>query len=291
MAEARAAPDVPLRSLDPAEAEALVSAGAVRVLDVRDPDEFKGLGHIPGAILLPVELVASAPATLLREGPPLLVCCEHGVRSAHAARFLVRAGFADVFNLAGGMSCWRGPREFSQGDGYAAHGPSSWLVESADLLPRGGRALDLACGAGRHALLLAAAGFEVRALDRDRSKIASLRAVAARLGFGIEAEVVDLETPDVDLGRAEHGLILGVHYLHRPLFPVIIDALQPGGLLLYETFTVDQAARGKPTNPAFLLGHGELRRLVGPLEILRERDGLFQDRCVAAIAARKPPGS
>ncbi len=79
-------------------------------------------------------------------------------------------------------------------------GPSAWMLENADLLPRGGRVLDVACGRGRHALLLASAGFDVRAIDRDPEAIAFVRDTAARLGLRIDAEVVDLETdppPDI----------------------------------------------------------------------------------------------
>ncbi len=281
----RAEPSV--RGIDPSEAERLVAAGSVRVLDVRNPDEYVGLGHIPGALLLPLDLIPSAPATLPRDDKPLLICCEHGIRSVRAAGFLVQAGFEPVLNMKGGMSCWRGPRDFAPGPGYSEVGPSSWLVENADLLPRGGEALDLACGTGRHALLLAAAGFDVRAVDRDAGKIRALSAIAERLGLGLRAGVLDLEVEGVDLGEASCDLILGVHYLHRLLFPAILRALRPGGLLLYETFTVDQASRGKPTNPDFLLKHGELPRLVAPLEILRQREGEFEGRMVAAVAARK----
>src|SRR5262245_33675031 len=158
----------------------LVAEGAVRVLDVRTPGEYSSLGHIPGAVLLPVDLIPVAPATLSREGAPWLVCCEHGVRSAHAAAFLARAGFTGLLNLQGGMSCWRGPRDHTGGDPFGPAGPSSWLVTNAHLLPAGGEALDVACGRGRHSLLLAAAGVRVTALDRDEGKIALLAADAAR---------------------------------------------------------------------------------------------------------------
>src|SRR5437899_705885 len=83
------------RSISPSQALALVEQDAVRVLDVRTRAEFRDLGHIHGAILLPVDLVPAAPATLPKEGKPLLVCCEHGVRSAHAAGFLAQAGFPE----------------------------------------------------------------------------------------------------------------------------------------------------------------------------------------------------
>ena len=166
--------------------------------------------------------------------------------------------------------------------------PSSWLLENLDLLPRAARTLDVACGRGRHALLLAAAGFSVEAVDRDAGLIDSLRATAERLQLPLRAEVRDLETGTADLGTEAYDLVLVFHYLHRPLFPALVRALVPSGLLLYETFTVEQARRGKPKNPDFLLEPGELRQRVAPLVVLREREGEFEGRMVAAVAARKP---
>lgn len=165
--------------------------------------------------------------------------------------------------------------------------PSSWLLANLDLLPPEARTLDVACGSGRHALLLAAAGFPVEAVDRDPALVASLRAAAELLRMRLRAEVRDLETGTVDLGAEAYDLVLVFNYLHRPLFPALLRALAPRGLLLYETFTVDQAKRGRPTNPDFLLRPGELRARVASLEVLREREGEFEGRMVAAVAARK----
>jgi SAM-dependent methyltransferase len=164
---------------------------------------------------------------------------------------------------------------------------SSWLLSNIDLIPRAGRALDVACGRGRHALFLAEHGWMVRALDRDAHAIDALRSEAARRGLAVQADVVDLEAADTDLGREAYDLIVVVHYLHRPLFPALLQALAPGGYLLYETFTVDQARRGRPSNPDFLLRHGELRERLAPLAVLRERDGDFEGRDVASVVARK----
>ncbi|HZI93298.1 MAG TPA: rhodanese-like domain-containing protein [Patescibacteria group bacterium] len=278
------------RTISPSEAEQLVAGDSVRLIDVRTPGEFRDLGHIPGALLLPVDLIAVAVATLERQGKPLLVYCEHGMRSAHAAGLLARAGFTGVLNMAGGMSCWRGPRDHSPGDPFGPAGPSSWLIDNADLLPRGGTVLDLACGRGRHALLMASAGYSVRAVDSDPERVEALRLDARRLELPLEAELMDLESGTPDLGDATHDVILVFHYLHRPLFPSITRALRPGGLLLYETFTVDQALRGHPKNPDFLLQHGELARLVEPLRVERQRDGEFEQRMVASVAARRIAG-
>lgn len=271
------------RDVDPVEAERLVAAGAVHVLDVRTPEEYQQLGHVPGAILLPVDLVVSGAATLPRDRP-LLVHCEHGVRSVYACELLERAGFDDLVHLSAGLAAWSGPRAY---DAAPIDGPSSWLLETADLLPHErGRALDVACGRGRHALLLAAAGFAVDAVDRDETALAFLRATAGRLELPVSTARVDLEAaPALDPGA--YALVVVFHFLHRPLFPALIACLAPGGLLVCETFTVEQAARGRPRDPAHLLEHGELRRLVAPLEVLRERDGLHEGRHVAAVAARR----
>ena len=273
-------------NVSPREAERLIAEGA-HVLDVRTAEEFAQLGHVPSARLLPIHLVAAAPAIVPEDGRPIVVCCEHGIRSRQAAAFLVCAGVPGVVNMAGGMSAWEGPREYGEG---RIDGPCSWLLANADLLPRIGRALDVACGRGRHALLLAAAGIGVHALDRDAGRIGSLAAIADRLKLPVVAEVVDVEDGTADLGREAYDLVLVVHYLHRPLFPALVRALAPGGLLIYETFTTAQAQRGKPSNPAFLLEPGELPRLVAALQVLRQREGEFEGRMVAGIVARKAAG-
>lgn len=278
----------PWRDVDTAEAARLVAEGAVHVVDVRTPEEYRDLGHVPGAILLPVDLIVSGAATLPRDGRPLLVHCEHGIRSIQACDVLASAGVESLLNLRGGLSVWTGPREFGP-DQPSVSGPSSWLLECADLLPAArGRALDVACGRGRHALLLAAAGFEVHAVDRDEAALAALDATARRLGLPVTVERVDLETGRPDLGDRAYALVTVFHYLHRPLFPALVAAIAPRGLLLYETFTVDQAQLGRPTNPAFLLEHGELERLASPLEVVRARDGVHEGRHVAAVAAVSP---
>lgn len=273
-----------VRSLGIAEAAALVARDEVLVVDVRTPGESAHLGHIPGAWLLPLDLIASAPAVLPHDGRPVLVCCEHGVRSVAAVRFLQQAGVTGVLNMSGGMSAWTGPRAHGP---TQIHGPSTWLLEHAELLAPRGRVLDVAAGRGRHALLLAAAGFSVTAVDRDSEAIRFLQDTAARLALPMDAHVRDLERGDADCGHGEFDLVLVVHYLHRPLLPVLVDAVAQGGLLIYETFTVGQAARGRPTNPEYLLEAGELETLVEPLEVVRAREGEIEGAVKAAIVARR----
>ncbi len=269
-----------------ARAERLVRAGAVAVLDVRAPDEYARLGHIPGARLVPIDFLVAAPAVLRDERRPVLVVCEYGLRSYHAARYLVRAGMRRVLVLSGGLSRWTGPRSFEPG---RVEGPSPWLLRSLPFVRPRGRVLDVACGAGRHALLLAAAGWDVHAVDGDTEAVDWLSRTAHRLGLPVHVVLADLEAGRVDLGRARYDGVLVFRYLHRPLFPALRRALKPGGVLIYETFTTAPAARGRPTDPDHLLRPGELAALVAPLEVLDAHEGDVDGASLAAVVARRPP--
>lgn len=170
--------------------------------------------------------------------------------------------------------------------------PSDWLTANVDLLPRGGRVLDVACGTGRHALWLAAHGFDVHAIDRSAEAIASLRQSAESRGLHITTAVIDLETDPVPQLPPGFDAVLVFNYLHRPLMPSLLAAVKPGGCIFYETFTARQAERGHPKNPDFLLRDGELLTLVrlgqGPFTVLRAREAEFGGRFIASIVAERP---
>lgn len=184
------------------------------------------------------------------------------------------------------LMCLSDPSSFGTSSTDA---PARWLLDHERWLPRRGAALDVACGRGRHAFWLAARGLDTVAIDRDEDALAFVNAEAARRGLPLRAECVDLEAEDPPVAPAEYDVVVVVHYLHRPLFPVLRAALRPGGILVYETFTRAQAQRGRPTNPAFLLDPGELRELVSPLEVLAEREGDFEGKMLASVIARRPP--
>lgn len=132
--------------------------------------------------------------------------------------------------------------------------PSPWVVGHLPLIAAGGRVLDLACGAGRHARLLAAAGYEVVAVDRDFAAISALRGAP-----GITALQLDLEGGDWPLAGERFAGVIVANYLWRPRLPEICALPGERGILIYETFMVGNEAHGKPSNPEFLLRPGELR--------------------------------
>lgn len=163
--------------------------------------------------------------------------------------------------------------------------PSPWVGRFIGLVPKGGAVLDLACGSGRHAILAAGLGHRVTALDRDVSRIA----VDGEMEI-IEADLEsDARWPLPD--RRFDGIVVA-NYLHRPLFPVLIDSLSPGGVLIYETFAVGNEKFGRPRNPDFLLCDGELlNAFAGDLSVIAYECGVMEDPAPAVIqriAAVKP---
>ncbi len=145
--------------------------------------------------------------------------------------------------------------------------PASFLAEHASLLPPG-RTLDLACGAGRNAIFLAARGHRVVGVDRDADSLARLHAAEPAIAL-VRA---DLDRPA--LRDASFDNLVCTNFLDRRLFPEIERWLRPGGTLLYDTFLIDQREIGHPRNPDFLLAQGELReRLAHGYRILLTREG------------------
>lgn len=166
----------------------------------------------------------------------------------------------------GGGAPWAG-RGGTEPAGRGGNDPSAWVERFVARIPAGGTALDLACGRGRHTRLLLARGHRVVAVDRDTSAVAGLDGA-------LEVVEVDLEDgrPFPLSGRRFDGVVVTA-YLHRPLLGALVDAVAPGGTLIYETFSVDHARFGRPSNPDFLLRPGELLDVVrGHLRVVAYED-------------------
>lgn len=145
--------------------------------------------------------------------------------------------------------------------------PSPWIARFAGLISPGGPVLDVACGGGRHARLFRARGHPVTVVDRDLSRVADLQ--------DVEKIAADLEdgSPWPLPGRVFAG-VATTNYLHRPILPLIVAALAPGGVLLYETFALGQERFGRPKNPEFLLRPGELLAACAGLTVVAYEHGL-----------------
>jgi SAM-dependent methyltransferase len=145
-----------------------------------------------------------------------------------------------------------------------------FLVEMLEQIPRG-VALDVAAGRGRNALALARVGHSVVAVDYSVEAMRLLAATAHDARLAIWPIVANLDS--FHLKDESFDAIVNINFLDRAMFPNFVRALRPGGVLVADTFLVDQAAIGHPRDPRFLLAHGELRTLAGDLEIEEYREG------------------
>jgi len=157
---------------------------------------------------------------------------------------------------------------------------SPWVLRFVHLLPDALPVLDVACGFGRHARMIAAMGREVIGIDRDREALASLAADAR-----VHTVCADIEQGPWPFLARMFGAVIVTNYLHRPLFPTLRSALAPGGVLLYETFAAGNERFGRPSNPDFLLRPGELLRAADGLRILAYED-CFVDQPKPALVQR-----
>lgn len=167
--------------------------------------------------------------------------------------------------------------------------PASLLIQALPLLPRG-RALDLAMGSGRHVLFLAEQGYDVEGLDRDEAAVAACRQAAAARRLRVVARCVDLEQHQLPAGA--YDAILCFCYLQRSLMPQIEAALAPGGVVVYETFLIDNHLRfGHPGRRDYCLEPNELRRAFPALHVLHYREGISETGTyLASLIAQRPSG-
>lgn len=167
---------------------------------------------------------------------------------------------------------------------------SAWVARFAPLVPKTAPVLDLACGSGRHLRHFRARGSAVAGVDIDLQGVADLAGAE-----GVEILRADIEAePWPFAGRRFAGIVVA-NYLHRPLLPVIVEALAPGGVLIYETFAQGHQRFGRPSTPAYLLKAGELLEAVaGRLQVVAYEHGEVASpraavvQRICAVADRTP---
>jgi SAM-dependent methyltransferase len=170
--------------------------------------------------------------------------------------------------------------------------PTALLADWLDRSPRG-RALDIACGAGRNAIFLAAAGYAVDAVDISSAGLERGRVTAAERGVNVSWHCIDLEERPDALPRGPYDLVVWVRYVNAALWPAVLSRLAPGGHVLVEQHLVTNVEVVGPTSAAFRLAPGELARAAAELLTLYEHEGLIVDpdgrpAAIAQLIARRP---
>jgi len=159
---------------------------------------------------------------------------------------------------------------------HGQHHPARVLSDHTYLLPKTGRALDLACGTGMNAILLAQHGLETCAWDISKQAIEKLDQAAIKLKINIMTEVRDIVSFPPD--KKSFDVIVVSHFLDRQLMPKIIEAITGNGLLFYQTFIRDRIDDSGPSNPDYRLEKNELLTLCNTLNIVYyQEDGLVGD--------------
>ncbi len=151
-------------------------------------------------------------------------------------------------------------RRFGSEDSYLGERPSPFLLQEIGRIRQlapGRRALDIACGEGRNSVFLAQHGFGVTALDISDTGLARGRRRAEEAGVDVDFQQIDLEGFNIS---GQYDLVINFNFLLRDLIPAEVQALSPGGILVFDTIRESEALLASH-NPAYLLGTGELRRI------------------------------
>ena len=163
---------------------------------------------------------------------------------------------------------------YESGEYAARTHPSALLAAWIDRLPRG-RALDVACGLGRNAIHLAAHGYAVDAMDISGVALAKARERARTAGVEVNWIEADLEQPDI--ARGTYDVVVVARFLDRPLIPRLIDALRPGGHVVYDHHYIAPVAVDGPKSHRFRARPNELLERFRALRVLSYEEGIIAD--------------
>jgi len=173
---------------------------------------------------------------------------------------------------------------------HSHQNPAPLLVKHLPHLPTG-KALDFACGFGRNAFLLAKNGYAVEGFDRNEAAVAFCNDKAKKEDLPFSARCADLENKR-PFSDTCFDLVTCFYYLDRNIIPTLKSALKIGGVLVYETFLIDQHLQfGKPSRSAFCWHHNELLRNFADFHILFYHEGMIDAEGKKMIASKHADGT
>ena len=170
---------------------------------------------------------------------------------------------------------------------HAQTDASAWVIRWSHLLGNASKVLDIACGQGRHMKYLSSLGHNATGVDRSKEALA----VASQWGETVLADIENAPWPLMQEQQMRRfDAVVVTNYLWRPLIPVMLQSLAPGGILIYETFAAGNETVGKPSRPDFLLKPGELLSAFSALSVIAYEDGFLASpaRFVQRIVAAAP---
>ena len=166
--------------------------------------------------------------------------------------------------------------------------PASFLKENLLELPKG-KALDLAMGVGQNAIFLAQNGYEVFGIDSSQVAVEKAKAYAKEKSVSVKAIKADLAT--YTLPENEYDVILNFYFLERRLVPQIKKALKKGGMVMFETYTMEHKKYDKPFNPDYLLQENELLLSFIDFKVIFYQEGVVEKdgikKAIASLIAQK----
>lgn len=169
--------------------------------------------------------------------------------------------------------------------------PTPFVKFCLPYLPTTGRALDIAAGAGRHSVALARHGLQVDAVDISVRGVQLARRYATEAGLkSAQIRFVVADVEKLWLPAQQYAVVLVSYFLHRPLFELIKTRLQPGGWLVYETFTQEQLTQPyhqRPSKLEFYLKPQELREAFSDFQIIYYDEGDHRGKLTAQLLAQK----